>query len=1018
MNATLPSNPVLTPMLEIFLKKVDFSKSGWPSSFDVSPEMELRPRARLFGIPLDVHLSNDTSIIYPKGFVAELLKVQKQLAEKQQRILHIKAGDTFAMVVSDHGKVFSFGMNDKTQLASKTRQNEFQASSRYVKNLSLNKAKCLSLGGSHGVFLDQNNNMFTWGDNSYGQLGLGHNQANEAMHVINSTKDPVNIVQARGSRTIVVTETNQMVQWDSKIHSRQTKQSQNKSLLVDMAHLKDFNRVSPFKQASHLARVRKKIHTKHRQTRARLTTLKIRNKSSSPQPSLASLGFGPNDSVNLDKLGGDDSVTFEFYPSNNDLHQPENLFSGMMYRFSSKNSVKTVSLGHSFSLILSENGKLFAQGSNSSGQCGFSANEVDFLYSPECIDYFQQKGSFIKQAECGMHHSVVMTKSGKVLTFGANDNYQLGHATAKMQGRPSILRLPDMDNDGLAFRAKNVGATAHGSCVLTEDNRVFLMGAFGVGLQKTPRLFPFEITFFEEGIKNNFVPVKLCTSWSSTVSVCYLAMLDFRGLKTNVKNYRDQLSSNFASKWLRYPGDCLLCPYDQTLLEFISPKSFLRSEYSQTKSKLEFMDNVVFDDQAKQQRLRTSISKAKLRRTSRVKSRSRSTQRKAAKQSQFGSNKSARDQKQNRFGREQIRLGVQNNLMIKKIRMGSRFRIEEEVNGYIRPDQLKIEKKNHAEELLRLSGPSKQSQGLAGSVRGLNQEGQSSQKSEKPKANTSFYDSIEQQKNYFLDFLEGPARKHKKKEENNPRYGRIPVVSEPVVATEDLVLDKSELRAAETYEDPFMNSRKPKKKISKSPVRRPSPVFKNLEQRQREKSIEKLKQSFSKIAKKKEQSVRFLPAEHVSNDSFGEPAISIQEKKEISAKKRVSKKRKKSAVRKSKKSTKKAIAMDQILKNSEPTANEIRVSQDQLLSQMQHSSSRVKTSKVINQLRYEEAQTDKKAFKSSLKKGPGRFDRSADREAPRVMFSESLPKPSESSGRPLISVSIRWNLCSLVTDQK
>ena len=94
--------------------------------------------------------------------------------------------------------------------------------------------------------------------------------------------------------------------------------------------------------------------------------------------------------------------------------------------------------------------------------------------------------------------------------------------------------------------------------------------------------------------------------------------------------------------------------------------------------------------------------------------------------------------------------------------------------------------------------------------------------------------------------------------------------------------------------------------------------------------------------------------------------------------------------------------MDQILKNSDPTANEIRVSQNQLLSQMQNSNMRFQTSKVINQQTYEEAVNEKKGLKSSLKKGPGRFGRTPEKESQKVMFKQNdLQKQPKSKNQKI-----------------
>lgn len=63
---------------------------------------------------------------------------------------------------------------------------------------------------------------------------------------------------------------------------------------------------------------------------------------------------------------------------------------------------------------------------------------------------------------------------------------------------------------------------------------------------------------------------------------------------------------------------------------------------------------------------------------------------------------------------------------------------------------------------------------------------------------------------------------------------------------------------------------------------------------------------------------------------------------------------------------------------------------------MQQSNSRFKTSKVINQLKYEEVSSFKKGQKSSLKKGSGRFGKSIEKESQKVMFRDSIISKNKS----------------------
>lgn len=966
---------------------MDLGVSGWPSIELPVSGLGSKSKARMFAVPLDIQVSNETPVLYPQGFVKKLIEIQKKLMRKQQRILHIQVGDTFAMVISDRGKVYSFGFNDRGQLAkksndsghSKSPANKNKKQPFYVENLSLNKAKMMSLGGSHGIFLDQNDNLFTWGDNSYGQLGLGHNYDCGAMNVLNSLKSPVSTVKARGCRSAVVTQNNEFILWDSKEHHRQQASFEKRSLLIDRKYAKQLSHLNPFRDHADSFFVRKKIRSKYEDNRKRLTTLRLKNRSKHTQ---GSVRYQNEDSAGEDEQS-QESEDLHYFPSNNDLQSPTNPFRGMLYRIPTKTQVVTLAMGHSFLLMLTKGGRVLGQGDNTWGQCGVPVEAATHIPHLSSIEFFSAKKLSIKQVDCGLHHSIVLTNSKRVFTFGANESYQLGTAQVRYQDHPLQVFLAETEPGSKELTARNVCATSRGSCVLTEDYRVFFMGAFGVGLQKQPRLFPYELTFFPQGIKDNFVPIRLYTSWSSSVSVTYLVLFDFSHLRLKIRNNKDSITNNFVDKWLKRSCDTLFAPYAEHYVEFISSSCFLKQSMTRKANELDFPNHVVFEDPLKQELLRNTLSKQVLRPKSVQRRKSRSAQRIHFPESETDARQ--RETLEFYLPKSKRKHEVQNNLMVKNLKFNSVLNVEEETNSFIRPGQLrkKVKKKEAQREKV--------------SYYDLHENPEIPEKvqSDLGRVRESPFDSLNDKQNLFLNLLEGTGRFKNSKKTAHPRYGRKGVNS----PDEDLAKGDNQTpvnKAKSKYENPFHQK---KSRKSKSPVRRPSSPFKNLKDRQREKSIKKLEKSFSKIVKEREQQVRFEHPEFLSNKSFGGPTPSESKSRasKNSAKKSVSKRQK--SVRKSKKSHPRKIPMDQILKHSDPSANEIKISRDHLLSQMQTSNLRFKTSKVINQLKYGDEAVDPKVLKSSMKKGVGRFGHTPEKQGPKVMFDKPQKKKESIQSR-------------------
>lgn len=87
-------------------------------------------------------------------------------------------------------------------------------------------------------------------------------------------------------------------------------------------------------------------------------------------------------------------------------------------------NVKMAAEGYYHSMILLDNGELYAMGYNYYGQLGIAANwrSDNSLTTPTLIM------SDVKEVACGYLHTVVLKNNGDVMTFGYNGNGQLGNS--------------------------------------------------------------------------------------------------------------------------------------------------------------------------------------------------------------------------------------------------------------------------------------------------------------------------------------------------------------------------------------------------------------------------------------------------------------------------------------------------------------------------------------------------------------------------------------------------------------
>lgn len=76
------------------------------------------------------------------------------------------------------------------------------------------RPKQIAAGDQHSVLLDNTNNLYIWGDNSKGQLGLGHTKEVDRINIVDFTdNDPIVDVKAKGNSTLAITESGAAYFW-------------------------------------------------------------------------------------------------------------------------------------------------------------------------------------------------------------------------------------------------------------------------------------------------------------------------------------------------------------------------------------------------------------------------------------------------------------------------------------------------------------------------------------------------------------------------------------------------------------------------------------------------------------------------------------------------------------------------------------------------------------------------------------------------------------------------------------
>ncbi len=156
------------------------------------------------------------------------------------------------------------------------------------------------------------------------------------------------------------------------------------------------------------------------------------------------------------------------------------------------NNVKQISAGSQHTMILKNNGELWAVGNNSSGQLGNSTNDN----APNPVQVMDD----VDYVSAGNFHTMVVKKNGSLWGFGLNDRGQLGDGTKNDANVPVEARTAPLPGGKPIKDVAQVSAGNKHSMILKTNDTLWAVGSNGFGQLGTGdatganQLTPVEIT--------------------------------------------------------------------------------------------------------------------------------------------------------------------------------------------------------------------------------------------------------------------------------------------------------------------------------------------------------------------------------------------------------------------------------------------------------------------------------------------------------------------------------------------
>ncbi|NXG26162.1 RPGR regulator, partial [Grallaria varia] len=324
----------------------------------------------------------------------------------------ISCGDEHTAVITGKGKLYMFGSNDWGQLGLGSKNTVSKPTC--VKALKPEKPKLAVCGRNHTLVYTEKGNVYAAGGNSEGQLGLGDTEERTIFHLINFFTNRHKIKQlAAGSYTsAAVTEDGQLFVWGDNSEGQIGLASESCVSVpcrVDVG--KPVSSVSCGYYHSALITGDGELYTFGEPANGKLGLLPEQLKNNRvPQPVL-----GIMEKVNKVACGGEHTVVLtetDVYTFG--LGQYGQLGHGTFVFESSvpksvkhlrKHKIRNIACGENHTAVIAENGLLFTFGDGRHGKLGFGEESFSNLFDPTlCYNFLKFT---VLLVACGGCHMLV-----------------------------------------------------------------------------------------------------------------------------------------------------------------------------------------------------------------------------------------------------------------------------------------------------------------------------------------------------------------------------------------------------------------------------------------------------------------------------------------------------------------------------------------------------------------------------------------------------------------------------------
>lgn len=314
----------------------------------------------------------------------------------RQRNKLLATGDNHSLFIDSQGRVWGFGGNSYGQLGSKF--NAEVLTPTLLENPILGHVISVVAGSLFSLVLNSQGQVFSFGINDDGELGLGDKLGREGINLIdNSRTGKIIAITAGQKHSLLLNEQGQVFSFGSNdfgiLGLGPFGSKADRPILIEAPYTGQMTAISAGINFSLLL---------------------------NSQGQVFSFGNNQYGRLGLGHTGNKTIPTL--------IEDPE------------LGHIVAISAGHYHALLLNSQGQVFSFGGNGSGQLGLgdlrNRGHPDLIYTSTI--------SSIVAISAGSSHSLILNESGQVFSFGQGEYGQLGFSSLEDVKIPTLVDHPDL----------------------------------------------------------------------------------------------------------------------------------------------------------------------------------------------------------------------------------------------------------------------------------------------------------------------------------------------------------------------------------------------------------------------------------------------------------------------------------------------------------------------------------------------------------------------------------------------